>query len=146
VRHLKWQSFEGFIATKRSDVSIEANPMSQNDNLKTIARLKRLEVVGQVHNPRRYLRTMADRLVYLYGKLAAIPATTPRPYFQDDEIDAINWLLAQYAAQTGYDVRSVLLLVKDCDRINLARYDDMVVGIERVRQKKDHVPDEKSGK
>jgi hypothetical protein len=116
--------------------------MSEKGNLETLKKLQRLETRREKTEPSRNLRAMARRLAYLHERRAAVSTSAvsrvdQRTIYEDQEIDAINWLMAHYAAFTGYDVRSVLLLIKGCDRIDLERYDRMMAAVRSLRHKRE---------
>ena len=67
----------------------------------------------QPYSPRVYLRTLVKRLSFLQGRAEAEWAARPHESnFYAEEIDALLWLIARFAATSGYG-----------GRIDLRRFD-----------------------
>jgi len=108
--------------------------MDENDNLRTVRKLERLEAgVPTILNPRRYLRTIADRLSFLDKRHKALKPPVTRPTLQESKRDALFWLMSQYSLSTGYDVRAVLAEQDKRELCALKRFDEIFNAVKYSR-------------
>ena len=108
--------------------------MTPEENLITLRLLRKIGG-SEFASPSEHLRAISQRLAYLFKKLETIPETVKRPYFQDDEIDALFWLLANHHVHTGQDVLRYMKRVAGNELIDFKRFDRVLQHIIAARQK-----------
>ena len=107
--------------------------MTPDENLRPIRRHSRIGE-SEFVSPSEHLRAISKLLACLFKKLSAMPETYKPPYFQNDEIDALFWLLAHHHLNSGQDVLQYMKRAAGHELIDFKRFDRMLKHVMAAKQ------------